>query len=138
MLDKRACSFCDSEKETPERLPACTRPPTRKIRTEMFGRPVILDVCQHHYDRMPEDSKPNQFIGTVVDGFPAESELGFQTMMGYLRRENVVELACKGCGGILVRYHEHEGIPGVAMQALGIDLLVIKDHLDRCDFRRTK
>ncbi len=137
MIEPRACSFCDSDKETPEGIPACTRPPTRKIRTEMLGRIVILDVCQHHYDKMPEESKPNNFTGPVVDGLPAESDLGRRTMMPYLRQEKVVELTCKGCGGVIVRNHERDKELGPALQAIGIDLLVIKDHLDRCDFRRT-
>jgi hypothetical protein len=137
MIEPRHCSFCDSEKETPDRLPACTRPPTRKIRTEMFGRPVIVDVCQHHYDQMPEDSKPNQFVSPIIDGVALDSDAARRTMMEYLKSERVVELTCKGCGGILVRQYERENPVGIVMQTFGIDLLVIKDHLDTCDFRRT-
>jgi hypothetical protein len=122
---------------TQDSIPACTRPPIRKIRGQMFGRPTILDVCQYHFDKMPEDLKPNNFCGPVCGDFPAESDRGREVMMEYLNQEKVIEFTCKGCGAILVRNHERDGAVGLLMRGLGIDLLVIRDHLNNCDFRRT-
>lgn len=140
MIEPRACSFCDLDRATEELIPACKRPPTRKVRGVMFGRPVILDACEEHYKKSSEDAKPNNFSGPVIEGsVSVESDAARKIMMEYLKQEKVLELTCKGCGSIIVRYHENESKAlGLAMEALGIDLLVIRDHLDRCDFRRTK
>jgi hypothetical protein len=137
MIDPRSCCFCDMDQATEERIPACTRPPTKKIRGTVFGHPALMDVCDHHYDRMPEDAKPNKFVGPIISGMAAESDAGRQEMMKYLSQEKVVEFSCKGCGAILVREHEQDGALGLIMKGFGIDLLVVRKHLDECDFRRT-
>lgn len=137
MIEPRACCFCDLEKATDERIPACTRPPTRKLRGTAFGQPTIMDACEYHYERAPEDAKPNQFVGPIVQDMAAESDAGRRVMMEYLTQSRVVEFVCKGCGAILIRHYERDGL-ALILNGLGLDLLIIRKHLDDCDFRRTK
>lgn len=116
------CSFCDPELPNGN-IPGCTRPPTKKIRAVMFGEPTILDVCDHHYERMPVDSRP--ITPTPLNGNEAE----------YLSVRELVQIFCKGCGAVLVTMRKGDELH-TALASVGLDAMVVNDHLNQCEWRR--
>lgn len=120
---EKHCSFCDPQLPNGN-IPGCKRPPTQKIRAVMLGEPSILDVCDHHYERMPEESRP-------ITPYKLEDK----DVAEYLSKRKMVQVLCTGCGAVLVNMAENDAL-GLAFDAAGISVLVIKKHLDQCPWRR--
>lgn len=126
-------------KATRHSIPACQRPATRQVRTRMFGRPSILDVCEYHF-RRSRDGHPIPAgkllpLSAAAIALLSDEKRQKKGLLPFVTRRINYSFHCNGCGGLIVRI-EDDGLFGTKLG--GLDFAAIRAHLDTCGFRSEK